>query len=157
VFRERHEFACALEALDRRDFAAAQAELNSLLERQSRSGSDRAFLLNKRGVASMGLELPECARADFSAALEAQAHYAPALTNLGNLLLESGRVNEAIAHYERAIASDCEYAVAYLNLGVAYKRAGRIAEGVRALRRAQQLEERSRANARSSYRQSRPR
>jgi tetratricopeptide (TPR) repeat protein len=145
VFRDRDEFACALEALDRRDFSRAQSELDSLIEGHSSGGMERAFLLNKRGVARIGLELRELARADFEAALEAQSQYAPALTNLGNLLLESGRLQDAIDHYERAIASDDEYAVAYLNLGVAYKRAGRIAEGVRALRQAQRLEQRSRA------------
>ncbi|HLY01262.1 MAG TPA: tetratricopeptide repeat protein [Candidatus Cybelea sp.] len=143
MFRDREEFACALEALDRRDFARAQNELDSLLERESPRGAERAFLLNKRGVARIGLALHDLARADFDAALEAQAHYAPALTNLGNLLLESGRLEDAIDHYQRAIASDGEYAIAYLNLGVAYKRAGRIAEAVRALRQAQRLEQRS--------------
>jgi lipoprotein NlpI len=152
VFRDRDEFACALEALDRRDFARAQSELDSLLGRQSYSGTERAFLLNKRGVARIGLELRELARADFDAALEAQSQYAPALTNLGNLLLESGRLQDAIDHYERAIAGDPDYAIAHLNLGVAYKRAGRIAEGVRALRQAQRLEDRSRTTGRRYYR-----
>jgi tetratricopeptide (TPR) repeat protein len=157
VFRDRDEFACALEALDRRDFARAQSELDLLLECRSSGGLERAFLLNKRGVARMGLDQRELARADFEAALHAQSHYAPALTNLGNLLLESGRLQEAIDHYERAISSDGEYAIAFLNLGVAYKRAGRIAEGVRALRQAQRLEQRLRPSGRRYYRPSRPR
>jgi lipoprotein NlpI len=150
VFRNRGEFACALAALGRRDFAGAQAELTSLLER-ARDGIERAFLLNKRGVARVGLDLRDLARDDFSAALEANARHAPALTNLGNLLLEAGRVEEAISHYERAVESDPDYAVAYLNLGVAYKRAGRVAEGVRALRNAQRLEDRQRATALRSF------
>jgi tetratricopeptide (TPR) repeat protein len=150
VFRNRREFACALEALGRRDFARAQAELTALLEGAS-DDLERAFLFNKRGVARIGLELRELACDDFSAALEANARHAPALTNLGNLLLEAGRVEEAIAHYERAVESDGDYAVAYLNLGVAYKRAGRIAEGVRALRCAQRLEDRQRATALRSF------
>jgi tetratricopeptide (TPR) repeat protein len=157
VFRDRDDFACALEALDRRDFARAQSELDALLERPSSAGAERAFLLNKRGVARIGLELRELARADFDAALDAHSQYAPALTNLGNLLLESGSLQDAIDHYERAIASDGEYAIAYLNLGVAYKRAGRIAEGVRALRQAQRLEGRSRAIGRRYSRPFRPR
>lgn len=115
-----------------------------MLERHPK-GLERAFLLNKRGVARIGLELRELAREDFLAALEAHARYAPALTNLGNLLLESGRLDDAIAYYERAVESDRDYAIAYLNLGVAYKRAGRIAEGVNALQHAARLEERSRA------------
>jgi tetratricopeptide (TPR) repeat protein len=72
--------------------------------------------------------------------LQCVANYAPALTNLGNLALESGELAEATALYEAALRSDPEYAIACLNLGVAYKRSGRIDEGVRLLRRAQQLE-----------------
>ena len=127
-----------------------EAELTSLLERPS-DGPERAFLLNKRGVARIGLELRANAREDFAAALEAHPCYAPALTNLGSLLLEEGRLEEAIAHYERAVKSDRDYAVAHLNLGVAYKRAGRVAEGVRALRYAQRLEDRQRATALRSF------
>jgi len=140
VFRDRKEFACALDALKRCDFARADAELTVLLLRAGLPGPERAFLQNKRGVARIGLERREEARADFLAALEAQPAHAAALTNLGNLLLESGSVADAIAHYQRAIAADDEYAPAYLNLGVAYKKSGRIAEGVRAMRRAQRLE-----------------
>lgn len=155
MFRDREEFACALEALARHEFAAAADELSALLDRSPRAGLERAFLLNKRGVARMGLELAELARADFEAALDVQARYAPALTNLGNLLLQDGRLDEAIAHYERAIASDRDYAVAYLNLGVAYKKLGRVAEGVRALRHAQRLENRARVSVPSLFRRSR--
>ncbi len=75
--------------------------------------------------------------------------------NLGNLLLEEGEIDAAIAHYEGAIASDGEYAVAYLNLGIAYKRAGRIKDGIHALRQAQRLEQR--ANASRAWRRVRRR
>jgi lipoprotein NlpI len=153
VFRDEVRFACALQALERRDFSSADAELSQLLAREELTGEERAFLLNKRGVARIGLQAPQRARADFIAALEAFSGCAPALTNLGNLLLEEGQVDAAIANYERAIASDREYANAYLNLGVAYKRAGRIAEGVRALRDAHRLEQR--AIAANSWRRAR--
>ncbi len=116
-----------------------------LLAQERLDDDERAFLLNKRGVACIGLKLPELARADFAAALAARAGYPPALTNLGNLLLEEGQVDAAIGKYESAIAGDPDYATAYLNLGVAYKRAGRFAEAVRALRHAQRLEQRSSA------------
>jgi tetratricopeptide (TPR) repeat protein len=143
VFRKHDRFACALAALDRGEFSNAEAALNQLLE-ESRTPAERAFLMNKRGVARMGLEHREAARGDFAAALESVETYPPALTNLGNLYLESGDVDAAIAHYQRAIASDRDYAIAYLNLGVAYKRLGRVDEGVRALREAQRLEQRRR-------------
>lgn len=141
MFRGKERFACALKALDRREFASAETGFSELLQ-QSLSLTERAFLLNKRGVARIGLELRELAQADFTAALDSVGDYPPALTNLGNLLLEDGEVETAIVQYERAIASDREYAIAYLNLGVAYKRAGRIDEAVRSLRQAQRLEQR---------------
>jgi len=129
----------ALTALRRRDFAVAEAVLTSLLAGPATT-PERAFLSNKRGVARMGLLRPDAARSDFEAALTAVATFAPALTNLGNLALEAGDIDGAIALYEAALRSDPEYAVACLNLGVAYKRSGRIEEGVRSLRRAQALE-----------------
>ncbi len=149
MFRNDARFASALKALDRREFGDAEAELTALLARTAKA-AERAFLLNKRGVARIGLERRELARGDFAAALDAVAKYAPALTNLGNLLLEDGDLDGAIARYEAAIASDREYAIAYLNLGVALKKAGRLAEAVRALRQAQRLEHA--ANAASSWR-----
>jgi tetratricopeptide (TPR) repeat protein len=139
--------ARALEALRRHDFGAAESGLTALIDAPAevRPGRERAFLFNKRGVARIGLKRVQDARADFESALEAFAGYAPALTNLGNLLFEAGDVGAAVARYEAAIASDPDYAVAHLNLGIAYKRAGRTAEGVRAMRKAQQLEGRKAA------------
>lgn len=122
-----------------------------MLDGEPLAAGERAFLLNKRGVARIGLESREEARGDFQATLAVQPRHAPALTNLGNLSLEGGDLDSAIAYYERAIACDAEYPIAYLNLGVAYKKAGRIAEGVRALRQAQRLEDRARASARVSF------
>ena len=156
MFRKNDPIASALTALERGEYAAAESAIAELLALASSPGQ-RAFLLNKRGVARIGLDRRELARADFAAALDSVRGYAPALTNLGNLLLEDGDVQGAIAHYERAIASEREYAIAHLNLGVAYKRLGRIADSVRALREAQRLEQRSRANASIFWRRARPR
>lgn len=136
----------ALAWLKRGDFERAEGELTALLAdaREGNAGTgpprERAFLFNKRGVARVGMRRLDLARADFTAALECVGGYPPALTNLGNLLLEDGQLEAAIARYEAAIAADPDYAIAYLNLGVAYKRAGRVGESVRALRRAQRIE-----------------
>jgi predicted Zn-dependent protease len=143
VIRDEGRFACALRALQSGDYARAETELSSLLAAHALPLDDRAFLFNKRGVARIGLQRREDARADFDAALEAKPSFAPAIVNLGNLLLEAGELDGAITAYERAIACDADYAVAYFNLGVAYKRKGRVAEGVRALRQAQRLEGRA--------------
>lgn len=144
MFRKDDRFAFALDALRRREYEVAERALTALLESESPASPDRAFLLNKRGVARVALERRELAASDFTAALEARPDFAPALTNLGNLLFDEGRVDAAIARYERAIALDSEYAVAHLNLGAAYKRAGRIGDAVRALRQADRLERKKR-------------
>jgi lipoprotein NlpI len=150
VIRDEGPFACALRALQRGDFSSAETEFTSLLAAPQLASNDRVFLLNKRGVARIGLQLREQARADFEAALELNPLFAPAIANLGNLLLEAGDLDGAIDAYERAITCDGDYAVAYFNLGVAYKRRGRVADGVRALRQAQRLE--GRAIAAASWR-----
>ena len=69
-------FACALAALDRRDFPAPKRSSPSCWHGDL-AGAERAFLLNKRGVARIGLDLRELARADFAAALEARARATP--------------------------------------------------------------------------------
>lgn len=147
MIRDEDPFACALRALKRGEYARAETELTSLLAAQELTANNRVFLLNKRGVARIGLQRHEDAHADFETALELNPSFAPAIANLGNLLFEAGDLEGAIAKYERAIACDAEYAVAYFNLGVAYKRCGRVAEGVRALRQAQRLEGRAIAAA----------
>ena len=156
MFRKDDRFACALDALERRDFARAERELDELLA-GPRTRAERAFLLNKRGVARMGLEARDLARTDFAGALEAVDEFPPALTNLGNLLLDDGELDAAIAYYKRAIAKDAEYAIAYLNLGVAHKRAGRLDDAVRALREATRLEQRQAPSVSTFWRRARPR
>jgi tetratricopeptide (TPR) repeat protein len=137
----------ALSALQAGDFAAAEPMLTREIEDAARP-QQRAFYLNKRGVARIKLGRREDARADFESALVCVGRYAPALTNIGNLLLEDGRVDDAIAAYREAIDADREYAVAYVNLGSAYKRAGRLGEAVRAMRTGLRLEGRQRSRPR---------
>jgi lipoprotein NlpI len=156
VFQDDSRFACALRALERRDFFAADRAFSEVLA-DNLSSAELAFALNKRGVARVGLEQRELARNDFRAALELAPRFPPALANLGNLLLDEGDVDGAIERYESAIAADPEYAVAHLNLSVAYKRCGRIAEAVRALRKSQRIELRAAASATSFWRPARRR
>ncbi len=144
VFRKDDRFAFALKALRRRDYAGAEAALSASLEAQSLGAAERAFLLNKRGVARIGMQRREQACEDF----DSRARSAAWLRSGANQPRQSAASTRAtcegaIARYERAIASDSEYAVAHLNLGVAYKRAGRIADAVRALRQAERLERRA--------------
>jgi tetratricopeptide (TPR) repeat protein len=105
----------------------------------------RAFAHNKRGVALVELGRGEEALAAFCEALCVVENYAPALVNIGNLLLEDGDVTAAIEHYRAAIRADETYAGGYLNLGVALKRAGRANEAARCLKKALRLEMRRRS------------
>jgi lipoprotein NlpI len=132
----------ALASLANRHFERAEDELTVLLSGVT-APQERAFLLNKRGVARVAMRQAELARDDFTASIACAAGYAPALTNLGNLLLEAGDIAAAIARYEKAILADPGYSLAHLNLGAAYKRAGRFEDAVRALRRALALEKSS--------------
>jgi len=144
---QREPHAAALAALARGEFTDAENQFTALLGSPT-DDVQRAFLLNKRGVARIGLANAASAREDFEAALACVAKYPPALTNLGNLLLEAGDIDAAIVRYEAAIAADERYALAHFNLGVAYKRAGRFAEAVAALRRAQRFEKPNAATGR---------
>jgi tetratricopeptide (TPR) repeat protein len=105
-------------------------------------GRDRALAHNKRAL----LALARGDRAGAGAALaEALTHdeaCVPAIVNAGNLLLEDGDLDGAIARFEVAIRLDPDYPEAHHNLGVAYRRAGRRSDAVRELRRATGLERR---------------
>lgn len=64
----------------------------------------------------------------FRHTLERQPGSFLAHNNLGSMLLEQGRFDEAIAHFERAIEAEPGFAEPYANLGNALDAAGRSAE-----------------------------
>jgi len=132
-------YEAALSALAQGRFTDALENFDALLEDKTLVGEKRAAVTNKRGVALVSLHRHEDARQAFEAALEIRPRYAPALVNLGNVHLESGELEAAVAQYEAAIAADDRYAPAHHNLAVAYKRLGRTADSVRELRRAHKL------------------
>ena len=66
----------------------------------------------------------------------ARPEWADAHNNLGNVLKESQRLEEAAASYERAIALRPDEADFHSNLGVVFKRLDRLEEAERSLRRA---------------------
>jgi tetratricopeptide (TPR) repeat protein len=136
----------AFRAIERGEFERAEELLSHLLASKSEKLGqlERATLHNKRGVARISRGSRDTAREDFDTAVTVMGNFAPALTNLGNMLLEEERVEEAIAYYERALQADDAYAGAYRNLGIAYKRQGRTGEAVRAFRRADRPKRRGR-------------
>jgi len=123
------ELARIDEALAHFSVALASADGNAL----------RALIHNKCALAHLQRGDRIAAIAALSAAFDADARCVPAIVNVGNLLLEDGFADDAIAHYEAALAIDERYAAAHLNVGIAYKRQGRRAEAVRAFRRAHRL------------------
>ena len=129
----------ALRDLASGEYAQALRRLDDLLEDETLLPKDRAARLNKRGVALVSLHRRDEALIAFEDALAAVPRYAPALVNIGNLHLESGELEPAVARYQAAIAADDRYGPAHHNLAVAYKRMGRTADSVRELRRAAKL------------------
>ncbi len=87
-------------------------------------------------------QLPEGRRAartvalnEYIAALRLDADWPSANVNLGNLYLRQGRINEAIAAFERALELDAQFAGAYLNLADAYRMQNQDDQGEPVLRR----------------------
>jgi tetratricopeptide (TPR) repeat protein len=132
-------YELALRDLARGEYAEALRRLDALLDDEKLTSQDRAVRLNKRGVALVGLHRRDEALRAFEDALAILPRYAPALVNIGNLHLESGELEPAVARYQAAIAADDRYGPAHHNLAVAYKRMGRTADSVRELRRAGKL------------------
>ncbi|GAC1578601.1 MAG: hypothetical protein NVS3B7_12270 [Candidatus Elarobacter sp.] len=129
--------------LDRGRLDAADAAFAEALARAP-SAAAVALARNKRAIVAIRRADRERAVDELILAREADPRSAAAITTIGNLLLEDGAVDEAIAHYEYAILVDDGYAPAYHNLGVAFRRSGRRVESVRMLRKATRLEGRIR-------------
>ena len=132
-------FDQAVAQLEKGDPAASISAFTELL-RAAETDEIAAKICNKRGVAYVRLGRREEALRDFTQALRHVPRFAPALANIGNLLLEDDALDDAIEHYEAAIRADEHYPVAHLNLAVAYRKAGRRADSVRELRIAHRLE-----------------
>jgi tetratricopeptide (TPR) repeat protein len=132
----RGERALRRRALD--EAAACFAEALAAAE----SDPARARAHNKHALVAIARGDLAAAQAAVDAALAAYPACVPALVNAGNLLLEAGEVEPAIARFQTAIELDPDYPEAHHNLGVAYRRAGRRSDAVRELRRATGLERR---------------
>ncbi len=134
-------FARGTHALDRGHLDVAQAAFDDALA-QTPDASDVARIRNKLAIVALRRDGLAAAVDQLVLALEANPRSPEAIATVGNLLLEDGALEEAIAHYEYALLIDDAYAPACHNLGVALHRSGRKGEAVRMLRKATRLEAR---------------
>jgi tetratricopeptide (TPR) repeat protein len=128
-------------ALHRRQFDEAERCFGEAVE-AAQTDAARAYALNKRALVAVARGDRAGAQLVLDEALAVYAACVPAIVNAGNLLLEAGDIDGAIARFETAIRLDPDYPEAHHNLGVAYRRAGRRSDAVRELRRATGLERR---------------
>jgi len=88
----------------------------------------------------LGLELevsaPAEARDAYRRALELDPHHADARVNLGRLLVESDRAEEAETHFRAVVADHPDHATAWFNLGIALEDRRRPNDAVKAYERA---------------------
>jgi len=99
----------------------------------------RAEAWVQKGVEAALAGQKEAAREAFERALKLDAGHPRALVNRGNLKLEEGTIEAAIADYQAALSLDPDLADAHHNLAAAYKKKGDIDRMVRHLKRAQRL------------------
>jgi len=93
--------------------------------------------LNKIGVLRALMGQIDEAEGYFRSAIELDAKFAPALTNLGNIRLERGDADGALLLYEEALSYDPNYSAAHHNMAAALKKLGRIRPMVQHLKDAQ--------------------
>ena len=77
--------------------------------------------------------------AHFQKALQIKPDFAEAHYNLGNALLQKGKVDEAIAHFQRALQIKPDYAEAHYNLGNALLQKGNVDEAIAHFQKALQI------------------
>lgn len=135
--------AAGIAALDRQRFDEALEHFSAALD-AAQSGRERGLVHNKRALTFLQRGDRPAAVGALVEALEADERCVPAIVNIGNLLLEDGAVDDAVAHFQAALRLDDTYAAGYLNLGIAYRKLGRRADAVRAFRRAHRLDARMR-------------
>ncbi|MFN3266960.1 MAG: tetratricopeptide repeat protein [Deinococcales bacterium] len=94
---------------------------------------------NQMGVLAAILEQRDAARSHFQAALANDPRHYRAMTNLGNLELEAGHLQEAESRYREVIRLNSDYSVVYNNLAAVMKKQGKRSEAVTMLKKAQSL------------------
>jgi tetratricopeptide (TPR) repeat protein len=73
------------------------------------------------------------ARAQYEQAAGRRPGWVVPLRNIGQLLLQQGRCDQAVDVYRRALAADAQFAIGYVNLGLCLSRLGRRTEALEVL------------------------
>ena len=131
----------ALEALQAADanWRNAQTQMRASLETAKDCWLTRGEAENNLGVLEALVENASAARAHFQAALSADPRHYRALTNLGNLELEAGNLEQAEILYKQVIAIQPEYSVVYNNLAAVMRKRGKRHESVEFIKKSQRL------------------
>ncbi len=103
------------------DYAGAETAYGNALK-----GGTNATLHNKYGTAQEANGDLSGAEKSFRAAVDLDAAHAPALSNLGTVLLHKNRFDEAREYFERALKVRPDYTRALVNLGLLDKQTGRL-------------------------------
>ncbi len=102
----------------------------------------KAEVETQKGIAYIFLNEQQKAEVAFAKALKLDPDHYRALTNQGNLRLEQGNIDSAIATYQKALSINSSFSNALHNLGIAYRRQGKFSKSIRALRKAQTAKQR---------------
>jgi tetratricopeptide (TPR) repeat protein len=131
----------ALEALleAEANWRVGESKVKAVLLLAAQHPMTRAEAQNQLGVLEAVLEHKDEARTHFQAALAADPKHFRAMTNLGNLELEAGRLVEAEARYREVIRLNPDYSVVYNNLAAVMRKLGKRSESVAFLKKAQSL------------------
>jgi len=132
-------FADGIVAFERGEFHKAAALFTAAIS----EGDNVAAALSKRGVCRLKWGDRTEAERDLRQAVATDDRCLSAIVNLGNLMLEDGKFDEAQVHYDRALRIDETYSFAHYNLGVLYRKRGNLAASIRELRLAARYEVKS--------------
>lgn len=115
------------------------AQAIELMRRALAIKPDQARCYNILGLNLVALELRDEAEANFqrAIALEDSSDY---YNNLGVLMKEQDRLDDAIAAYEQAVARAPRFAAAHYNLGNAYRAKGQMDPAAECFRRAVEID-----------------
>jgi Tfp pilus assembly protein PilF len=102
----------------------------TLWKRELDCGFDNALSHYELGVVYGQRGLGQLAAEQYRQAVAIKPEYSEALNNLGNLLLQAGRVDEAIACFRKALQSEPRLATAYWNIGMGRLQQGRVDDAI---------------------------